>query len=63
LIAASFAPATLIKPRTICSNLIRCGIEREMARIEHVDFCLRHVAAIGFRLRELEGEVILTPDH
>jgi len=30
-------------------NLIRCGIEREMARIEDVDLGLRQVAAIGLR--------------
>ena len=40
-------------------NLIRCGIEREMARLEDVDFGLRHVAAIGLRLRKLEGKVVV----
>src|ERR1700680_2173179 len=42
-------------------NLIRCGIEREMARIEDMDFGLRHVAAIGLRLRKLERQVVLAP--
>src|SRR5438309_2033150 len=44
-------------------NLIRCPIEREMARIENVYLSVRHVPAIGFRLREVEREVILPPDH
>jgi len=33
-------------------NLIRCRIEREMACIEHMNFGLRHIAAIGLRFRE-----------
>src|ERR1700751_1890338 len=44
-------------------TLIRCGIEREMPSIDDVHFGLRHVAAIGFRLRGVEREFILTPDH
>ena len=43
-------------------NLIRCGVEREMARLEQVDFGLRHVAAIGLRFRKLEGQVVLPPE-
>src|SRR6201987_2047423 len=31
-------------------DLIRCGIYGEMASIDDVDFGLRHVAAVGFRL-------------
>ena len=42
------------------SDLITCGIEREMARIEDVDFGLRQVTAIGLRLRKLEGPVVLS---
>jgi len=30
-------------------NLIRCGIDREMTRIEDVNFGLRYILAIGFR--------------
>ena len=41
-------------------NLIRSGIEREMARIEDVDFSLRHVAAIGLPFRKLKGQVVPT---
>src|SRR5438094_6806543 len=33
-----------------------------MARIEHVDFGFGHVAAIGLRLRKLEGEVVFAPE-
>jgi hypothetical protein len=36
-------------------DLIRCGIEREMTRIEDMEFGLRHVAAIGFRFRKLDA--------
>src|ERR1700674_4330704 len=35
-------------------NLLRHGIEREMTRIEDVDFGFRHVSAIGLGLRKLE---------
>jgi hypothetical protein len=34
-----------------------------MASVEDVDFGTGHVTAIGFRLREVEGGVIFTPDH
>ena len=44
------------------SNLIRSGIEREMTRIEDVDFGLRHFAAIGLRFRKLEGQVVSAPE-
>src|SRR5207253_6523185 len=40
-----------------------CGrIEREMARIEHVDFGFGHVATIGLRFGKLEGQVVLSPE-
>src|SRR6266487_5104673 len=44
-------------------NLIRGGIEREMARIEDVDLGLRYVLAVAFRLPKVEREIILTPNH
>jgi hypothetical protein len=44
-------------------NLIRCGIEREMARIEDVDFGLQDIFAVTFRFAGVEGEVILTSNH
>src|SRR5713226_3460991 len=43
-------------------NLIRCGIEREMTRIEDMEFGLRHVAAIGLRFRKLERQVVFAPE-
>ena len=43
-------------------NLMRCGIERKMARIEDVDFGLRHVAAIARRFRQLERQVVFAPE-
>src|SRR5882724_2680614 len=42
-------------------NLIRGGIEREMTRIQNMDFGLRHVAAIGLRFRKLERQVVSAP--
>src|SRR2546427_1098871 len=34
-----------------------------MARIEDVDFGLRYVLAVAFRLPKVEREIILTPNH
>jgi len=34
-----------------------------MTGVENVNLSARHVPAIGLRLRELEREVILAPDH
>src|SRR2546430_13214349 len=34
-----------------------------MAGVEHVHLSLRHIAAIGFRLRKLERLIILPPDN
>src|SRR6202162_4085915 len=34
-----------------------------MTGVENVNLSVRHVPAIGFRLQEVEREVILTPDH
>src|SRR6266850_3327395 len=48
-------------PDELC-NLIRSSIQREVTRVENVDFGLRHVAAIRFRLRELEREVVFAPE-
>src|SRR6266404_5273131 len=43
-------------------NLIRCGIEREMTRVQNVDFGLRHVMSIGLRFRKLERQVVFAPE-
>src|SRR5260370_3621862 len=42
-------------------NLICCGIEREMAGIEDVDFALRNVFALAFRFAAIQRELILHP--
>src|SRR5207253_652375 len=34
-----------------------------MTGVEHVNLSVRYVPAIGLRLREVEREVILPPDH
>src|ERR1700686_341133 len=34
-----------------------------MTSVENVNFSLRYIPAIGVRLRKVEGEVILPPDH
>ena len=39
------------------------GIEREMSRVEDVDFCVRQILAIAFRLAGIEREIVLTPNH
>ncbi len=44
------------------SNLIGLRIEREMTGVENVDFGLRDVAAIRFRLRRIERRVVFAPE-
>jgi len=43
--------------------LIRGGIQGEMTSVENVNLSVRHIPAIGFRLREIELEIIFAPDH
>src|SRR5215470_15690455 len=43
-------------------NLIRCRIEREMPRVEDVDFGVRNVATIGLRFRKVERRIVFSPD-
>jgi hypothetical protein len=52
--AEVWLPTLCHKVADALRNLSRCGIERQMARIEYVDFGLRHVTAIGLRFRKLE---------
>ena len=42
-------------------DLIGLGIEREMSRVENVDFRGEYVLMVAFRLSEIEGEVVLAP--
>ena len=44
------------------SDLIGGGIEREMSRLEDMDFGLRHVAPIGLWFRRLERQVVFAPE-
>src|SRR2546423_2635251 len=55
-------PPLLHKVPDDLRNLVRCGVEREMARIEDVDFGLRYVAAISLRFRKLERQVVFAPE-
>src|SRR5262245_6166989 len=34
-----------------------------MTGVEHVNLSVRHILAIGFRLRELERAIVSTPEH
>jgi hypothetical protein len=34
-----------------------------MTGVEKVNLSVRHIVAIGLRLREIEREVLLAPDH
>ena len=43
-----------MKLRASCAIWSAAGIEREMARIEDVDFGLRHIFAVAFRFAEIE---------
>jgi hypothetical protein len=43
-------------------DLISCGIEREVTRIEDVDLGLRYVSPICLGLRKLERQVVLAPE-
>src|ERR1700730_17182104 len=46
-----------------CRNFFRFGIKSEVSCIENVNLRLRYVPAIGLRLRQVEREVILAPNH
>src|SRR6476646_2878334 len=46
-----------------CGHLVGCGIEREMARIENVDFCLGYIFSVAFWFTGIERKIVLAPDH
>ena len=46
-----------------CGDLVGCGIQGEMTSIENVDFGLRHIFSVSFRLAGIEREIVLTPDY
>src|SRR5260370_29791101 len=46
-----------------CGDFIRRRVQCEMTGVENVNLSVPHIVAIGLRLREIEREVILPPDH
>jgi hypothetical protein len=46
-----------------CGDLIRSGVQYEMTCIQDVDFGVRYVLAVAFRLAEIERKIVLAPDH
>jgi hypothetical protein len=46
-----------------CGDLIRGRVQCEVASVKNVDFGLRHIPAIGFRLRDIERGIMLALDH
>src|ERR1700692_3067785 len=46
-----------------CGDLICSGVQCEMTGVENVNLGVRNILPVALRLAEVEGEVILTPDH
>ena len=46
-----------------CGDLIGCRIQCEVTSVDNVDFSVRHILAVAFRLAGVEREFILAPDH
>jgi len=46
-----------------CGDFVRSRIQGKVAGLENVNLSVRHVLAIAFRFTEIEGEIVLTPDH
>src|SRR5258706_3598878 len=44
-------------------DLVSRFVEREMSRIQDVDFCSRHIVGIGCRPGDAEGRIVFSPDH
>src|ERR1700686_1612460 len=44
-------------------NFICFGVKSKVPCVENVNLSVRYIPAIGFRLRELEREVIFAPNH
>jgi len=42
--------------------LIRFGTEREVARVGHMDFRVRHIAKVALRLANIERGIVLAPE-
>ena len=43
-------------------NFISLRIQREVAGVEHVNFGIRDILAVAFRLSEIEREIMLAPE-
>jgi hypothetical protein len=43
-------------------NVVCFCIQREVARVQHVDFRVWHILAITFRLSWIEREIVFAPD-
>src|SRR6266404_1040897 len=46
-----------------CSDFIRSRVQRKVSGVENVHFGFRSVLAIAFGFTEIEGQIVLTPDH
>jgi hypothetical protein len=46
-----------------CGDFIRSRIQGKVAGVEYVHFGFGNVLAIAFRFTEIEGQIVLTPDH
>jgi hypothetical protein len=44
-------------------NFICFGIKSEVSCVENSNLSVRYVPVVGFRLRKVEGGIILTPNH
>ena len=58
-------PCLLLPPHELTyqrRNLVRFGIKREVSCVEYVDFRVRYVLAISFRLARIEREIVLAPE-
>src|SRR6267143_4718552 len=46
-----------------CGDFIRSRIQGKVAGVEYVHFGFGNVLPIAFRFTEIEGQIVLTPDH
>ena len=52
-----------MKFRTNAAICISRCVQSEMTGVENVDFRIRHVLAVAFRLSRIEREIVLAPNH
>src|ERR1700674_5762013 len=46
-----------------CGDLIGSRVQCEMTGVENVNLSVRYILPVALRLAEVEGEIILAPDH